>query len=324
MHSIQELQQKITATFTTENFLSEPAALYEPIVYALGQGGKRIRPLLVLMSADLFGGSVDEAVKPSIGVELFHNFTLLHDDIMDHAPIRRGRPSVHVKWNPNVAILSGDTMFVMAYDYICQVRKEILPQTVALFNDTARKVCEGQQFDMDFETQKEVSIDDYLQMIRLKTAVLLACSVKLGAILAGADEEETRTIYEFGDQLGMAFQLQDDYLDIFGDTSKFGKEIGGDIVTNKKTYLYLKAFETARGDDLIRLTSCFADKELDPGTKVSRIKEIYSRLGIDRMTRDLVEEYLSRALDCLNRLRAEESRKNGLRQLALEMLNRES
>ena len=324
MHSIQELQQKINDTFATENFLFEPVALYEPIAYALAQGGKRIRPLLVMMSADLFDADIEEAVKPSVGVELFHNFTLLHDDIMDNASIRRGRPSVHRKWNSNVAILSGDTMFVMAYDYICQVRDEVLPQTVSLFNDTARKVCEGQQYDMDFETQKDVTIDDYLLMIRLKTAVLLACSVKLGAILAGAGDEETRILYDFGDKLGMAFQLQDDYLDIYGDVHKFGKEIGGDIVTNKKTFLYLKAFEEARGDDLVRLTSYFMDKDTDNSTKVERIKEIYTSLGIDRMTRELVESYLSGALKSLDKLNVPDARKAGLRQIALEMLNREA
>jgi geranylgeranyl diphosphate synthase type II len=324
MHAIPELQQKITETFASENFLFEPAALYEPIAYALAQGGKRIRPLLVLMSADLFGGNIEEALKPSVGVELFHNFTLLHDDIMDNASIRRGRPSVHKKWNPNVAILSGDTMFVMAYDYICQVRKEVLPQTVELFNDTARKVCEGQQYDMDFETMRDVTIDDYLMMIRLKTAVLLACSVKLGAILANAGGEETRIIYEFGDNLGMAFQLQDDFLDIYGDTSKFGKEIGGDIVTNKKTFLYLKAFELAKGDDLVRLTNNFLDKEVDNGTKVERIKEIYTSLEVDRLTHELVESYLGKALASLDELKIPEERKSGLRQLALEMLNREA
>ena len=324
MHSIRDLQERVAASFATEKFLFEPAALYEPIVYALSQGGKRIRPLLVMMSTDLFGGSVEEAVKPSIGVEIFHNFTLLHDDIMDNAPMRRGQPSVYRKWNSNVAILSGDTMFVMAYDYICQVRKEILPQTIALFNDTARKVCEGQQYDMDFETQKDVTIADYLHMIRLKTAVLLACSVKLGAILSGAGEEDTRTIYAFGDHLGMAFQLQDDYLDMYGDFTKFGKEIGGDIVTNKKTFLYLKAYETARGDDLIRLTSYFRDPELDPAVKIEKIREIYTALGIDKMTLSLIESYLSKALSCLDEVRTDEHRKAGLRELALEMLNREA
>jgi len=324
MHSIQSLQQKIIDVFATENFFFEPSALYNPIVYALEQGGKRLRPLLVLMSADLFGGDINEAIKPSIGVELFHNFTLLHDDIMDNAPIRRGRPSVFRKWNANVAILSGDTMFVMAYDYICKVRKEVLPQTVDLFNDTARKVCEGQQYDMDFETQQEVSLDEYLRMIRLKTAVLLACSVKLGAILANAGEEATRTIYDFGENLGMAFQLQDDYLDIYGDVTKFGKEIGNDIVTNKKTFLYLKAFETARGEDLARLTQYFTDTDTDNDTKISRIKEIYSQLGIDRLTRGLVGQYLEKALKCLDSLTVADERKAGLRQLALQMLNREA
>jgi len=323
MHSIPQLYQRIADTFSQEKFLFEPTELYEPIEYALSQGGKRLRPLLVLMSCDLFGGEIGEAMKPSIGVELFHNFTLLHDDIMDQAAIRRGKPAVHKKWNANVAILSGDTMFVMAYDYISKVRPEYLPQVIDLFNDTARKVCEGQQYDMNFETRTDVSIGEYLMMIRLKTAVLLACSMKLGAILAGAGEEDTENIYLFGENLGMAFQLQDDLLDVFGDTEKFGKEIGGDIVTNKKTYLYLKAFELAQGDTLVRLSSLFAGHDIDPHTKVEQIKEIYSALGIRKYTSGYINEYLEKAQVYLEKISLEREKKEALRNLALELVNRE-
>jgi geranylgeranyl diphosphate synthase type II len=324
MHSIPSLHKKIAEMFSAEQFLFEPHELYEPIAYALSQGGKRLRPLLVLMSCDLFGGRIEEAMKPSVGVELFHNFTLLHDDIMDNASLRRGMPTIHKKWNANVAILSGDTMFVMAYDYIAKVRKEFLPQTIDLFNDTARKVCEGQQYDMTFETQKVVSVEDYLMMIRLKTAVLISCSVKLGAILAQAGGQDTAHMYEFGDHLGMAFQLRDDYLDIFGDTEKFGKEIGGDILTNKKTFLYLKAFELAKGDDLVRLTHYFRDPMTEPADKIRKVKEMYRTLGVDRLTRELIERYAAQALHALDRVGVEESRKKGLRQVSTDLLNRES
>lgn len=324
MYSISELHQKIAELFDQEQFLFEPVQLYEPIDYALAQGGKRLRPLLVLLSCDMFGGDLRSALKPSIGVELFHNFTLLHDDIMDNASLRRGKSTVHKRWNANVAILSGDTMFVMAYDYISKVPVSCLAETIDLFNDTARKVCEGQQYDMNFETERDVTIGDYLMMIRLKTAVLLACSVKLGAILSGASPEETDKIYRFGDNLGMAFQLQDDLLDVFGDVEKFGKEIGGDIITNKKTYLYLKAFELAQGDDLVRLTNYYRDPMIEPSEKVTRIKELYGKLGIDKMTRELIGFYYDKAISTLNEIKVPESRKKELRQLSQQIINRES
>jgi len=314
---------KIQEAFPEGNFLSVPNELYEPIEYTLSQGGKRLRPLLVLLSCDMFGGDPDEAMPPAIGVEIFHNFTLLHDDIMDQAPLRRGSATVYKKWNSNVAILSGDTMFVMAYEYVCRVTPQKLPDVLALFNDTARKVCEGQQYDLNFETQTKVGLDDYYRMIRLKTAVLIACCVKVGAIMAGADPVDAEHIYRFGEHLGMAFQLQDDLLDAFGDTSKFGKEIGGDIVTNKKTFLYLKAFELANGTTLDELTRLFHDRQTDPHFKVKGIQNIYRSLGIDAITQEIIERYLKEALFYLSQVGVDEPRKAGLRKLANEMIHRE-
>ncbi|MBE0648153.1 MAG: polyprenyl synthetase family protein [Bacteroidales bacterium] len=323
MHSVDYLMNKIQDAFPEGEFLGVPIELYEPIEYTLSQGGKRLRPLLVLLSCDMFGGNPDVAMNPAIGVEIFHNFTLLHDDIMDQAPLRRGAQTVYKKWDSNVAILSGDTMFVMAYEYVCRVTPAKLPSVLATFNDTARKVCEGQQYDMNFETQQQVNLDDYFMMIQLKTAVLIACCVKVGAIMAGASAQDAENIYKFGENLGMAFQLQDDLLDAFGDTSKFGKEIGGDIVTNKKTFLYLKAFELANGETLEELTHLFHQQQIDPNHKILRIKEIYQSLGIDIITQEIIEDYHKKAIDYLNLISVEEASKRGLRKLANEMIHRE-
>jgi len=323
MHSADYLMNKIQDAFPEGKFLGVPIELYNPIEYTLSQGGKRLRPVLVLLSCEMFGGNPDEAMNPAIGVEIFHNFTLLHDDIMDQAPLRRGIQTVYKKWNSNVAILSGDTMFVMAYEYVCRVTPPKLPSVLATFNDTARKVCEGQQYDMNFETQGKVNLDDYFMMIRLKTAVLIACCVKVGAIMAGASAQDAENIYKFGENLGMAFQLQDDLLDAFGDTSKFGKEIGGDIVTNKKTFLYLKAFELANGETLAELTNLFQQQQIDPNHKILRIKEIYQSLGIDNITQQIIEDYHKKAIDYLELISVDEASKSGLRKLANEMIHRE-
>jgi len=324
MHSVENLIDKIQYAFPEGKFLDTPQELYQPIEYTLSQGGKRLRPLLVLMSCELFGGNPDEAMNPAIGVEIFHNFTLLHDDIMDKAPLRRGRPSVYKKWNSNVAILSGDTMFVMAYEYVCRIQPPKLPDVLATFNDTARKVCEGQQYDMNFETQKQVNLDDYFMMIKLKTAVLIACCVKVGAIMAGANPKDSEDIYKFGENLGMAFQLQDDLLDAFGETSKFGKEIGGDIVTNKKTFLYLKAYELAKDETLNELTRLFNGKDILPEEKVPKIREIYRSLKIDTMTREIIDDYMKKAIHYLDRIDIDENRKSALRKLTNEIIHRES
>jgi len=323
MHSRQILQRTIDEAFASAGFSHDPPELYEPIEYALRNSGKRLRPLLVLMGCDLFGGDIREALHPAMAMEIFHNFTLLHDDIMDRAPLRRGRETVHKKYDINTAILAGDTMFVLAYEYIAKTNLTILPKILELFNNTARMVCEGQQYDMNFETAVQVTHDGYINMIRLKTAVLLACSLKTGAIIAGASPEETEKIYRFGENLGLAFQLQDDWLDVFGNVSKFGKEIGGDIITGKKTFLFLKAFELAREDTLIRLTRNFFDKEIPGPEKVARVTEIYRQLKVDELIRIEIESYIDKGFIWLDKINTGEDRKCVLRELALDVKLRE-
>jgi geranylgeranyl diphosphate synthase type II len=323
MHSFKSLQRRINEAFSDAAFMHEPVQLYEPIAYTLDFGGKRLRPVLVLMACDFFGGDIDKAVFPAMGVEIFHNFTLLHDDIMDHALLRRGRETVHQKWDANAAILSGDTMFVIAYEYVAKTDPGLLPQVLNLFNDTARNVCEGQQYDMNFETQNNVTITDYMRMIRLKTAVLIACSLKLGALLANADQVHAEKIYEFGIELGLAFQLQDDFLDAFGDPKKFGKTIGGDIAAYKKTFLFLKALELARGDALIKLTNYFFDKEINGEQKIAEIIAIYKQLKVDEITRIQIEHHHQKALEILQSLPFEAEMTAEMIGLMQEMLGRE-
>lgn len=324
MHSYTNILALIAEAFASTPFVHEPRELYEPISYTLEGGGKRLRPALVLLATDLFEGDISAALHPAMGLEIFHNFTLLHDDIMDRAALRRGKETVHNRWNDNTAILSGDTMFVLAYEYVAKTDPSLLPQVMELFNDTAKKVCEGQQYDMNFETKTDVSIDDYMYMIRMKTAVLIACSLKLGAIIARAEPSEANKIYEFGIHLGLAFQLQDDLLDAFGNRDKFGKSIGGDIVANKKTFLYLKAFELAREDDLIKLTNLYTDRELAPEDKISGILTIFRKLKIDLSTISEIDAQLNAALQLLDTLHADPKRKLELRNLALGLMKRES
>lgn len=324
MYTKEELQDIISAAFNRASFRFEPSSLYNPIEYMMDLGGKRLRPLLTLMSCDMFGGEIENALAPAIGLELFHNFTLLHDDIMDVAPLRRGRETVYKKWNTNSAILSGDTLFVMAYEYVTKTNSSLLPEVLELFNDTARKVCEGQQYDMDYEHRTDVSIEDYIRMIRLKTAVLIACSLKLGAIIAGAAAGDADLIYTFGEHLGLAFQLQDDYLDVFGEVKKFGKEIGNDIVTNKKTFLYLKAFELANAESLEKLNEHFHKNTIKQAEKINMITGIYRELHIDAMTRLLIDDYFSKALAVLSDISIEEGKKKFLLELAGQMVNRET
>jgi geranylgeranyl diphosphate synthase type II len=323
MHSIEYLQDKIRQAIEDETFTGKPDELYQPIRYILSLGGKRMRPLLTLLACDLFGGDIEEAIYPAIALELFHNFTLIHDDIMDKAPLRRGKKTVSKKWNENIAILSGDTMLALAYDHLININKNILTDVIKVFNKTAMEVCEGQQFDMNFETQPDVSISDYLNMIRLKTAVLFGTSLKIGAIIAETNAENLEHIYLFGVNMGIAFQLMDDYLDVFGDAKKFGKKTGGDIITNKKTYLYLKAFETADDNTCQKLFMLFNNPGIDNRSKVTAIKKIFLELDIDKATEKEMNKYYELAMLSLDSINEDESRKEILRSFAKKLINRD-
>lgn len=323
MQSIPSLHLRIARAFADLRYAREPKGLYEPIDYTLGLGGKRLRPLLVLLACDIFGGDTEAAIHPAIGLEIFHNFTLLHDDIMDRAPIRRGQSTVHQKWDINTAILSGDTMFVIAYEYVARTDPKLLPEVLDLFNDTARKVCEGQQLDMEYELRTDVSVEDYMEMIRLKTAVLLACSLKLGALIAHASPADTERFYNLGIELGLAFQLQDDYLDAFGDPEKFGKAIGGDITSNKKTFLHLKAFESAGTGISEKLAALTVSTDLPAGEKIPSVLEIYRQLKVDEFTREKIAAHHTRALEMLASFGFPSSVTGELETLMQEMLGRE-
>lgn len=298
MHTDKEFLEIINNSLDKINFGEKPDRLYDPVYYSLKVGGKRIRPVLCLMATEMFGAKYSDGISVAIGIEIFHNFTLLHDDIMDKADIRRGHPVVHKKWNENIAILSGDAMSVIAYKYISE-SKNIKP-VLDVFSDTALKICEGQQYDMDFETENDVSVKDYLKMIDLKTAVLLAASLKIGAIVANAPKTDQNNIYKFGQNLGMAFQLQDDYLDTFGNPKKFGKNIGGDIVANKKTYLLIKALEIANKDTLTQLKKWISVKNFNHEEKINAVRNIYKELNIEKHSTSLIESYIKNSEKYLN------------------------
>lgn len=323
MYSINQLQDLINKNLEKNKFILQPEELYEPLNYVLSNGGKRIRPLLVLMACNLFNKSVDQALNAAIGVEIFHNFTLLHDDIMDHAEIRRNKPTVHIKWDENRAILSGDAMSIKAYEFISGSQPEKLSNILSVFNRTALQVCEGQQYDMNFEKLEEVSMEAYLNMIELKTAVLIAGSLKIGAILGGASKNDAENLYLFGKNIGMAFQIQDDLLDTFGNKAKFGKKIGGDIVENKKTYLHIKAFEIAKDENLNLLNKCInSDEDYSKEEKISKVISIYEKLNIKRITEEKITEYFELAYTWLNKINIEEQRKKILKELAENLINR--
>ena len=304
MKSIQELSALVSDELGRIEYPKNPSLLYEPIDYILGLGGKRMRPILVLMAYQLFDKNIEKAISPALAIEVFHNFTLLHDDIMDNAPLRRGQQTVHEKWNNNVAILSGDTMLVQAYQLIAEVDNTIVKQVLAVFSKAAIEVCEGQQWDMDFETQSDVSIPDYLKMIEYKTAVLLGAALQIGGITAGASKEEQNHLYAFGRDLGIAFQLKDDLLDAFGDAETFGKQVGGDIMANKKTYLYLKALALADGTQRANLEQYFSTNDTSQ-LKVDAVKIIFSNLEISDLTTNLIREYHARAMENLAAINSE-------------------
>ncbi len=326
MYSVRNLQSLISLEIDKEIhqlYQTEPHNLYEPVGYALSMGGKRLRPIMVLMACNLFRETVEEAIPVALAIELFHNFTLLHDDIMDGAEMRRNNLSVYKKYNENIAILSGDAMSIMAYRYLLKCNSTEPAPIVRLFSQTALEVCEGQQFDMDFETRMDVSIPEYLEMIRLKTAVLLASSLKLGAMVANAPEKITDQLYDFGLNLGIAFQLQDDLLDVFADQDKFGKKIGGDIVSNKKTFLLLKALEISDKSTQIVIHGWINKKDFDEAEKIQAITEIYNKLDIRKITEDYIEKFYQSALTVFEEINLANGIKAELLQLANQIMNRD-
>ena len=299
----------------------EPQGLYAPIAYTLASGGKRIRPTLALIACRLFGGKEEEVVPAALALEIFHNFTLLHDDVMDKAAVRRGRPTVHVKWDDNTAILSGDQMMIEAYKLLSQVREEKLPQVLRLFNKMATEICEGQQYDVDFERRDDVSIDDYMMMIRLKTSVLLATALQIGAYIADATETQQQALYDFGIHIGLAFQLQDDILDVYGDPATFGKAIGGDILCNKKTYMLLTALQRAEGETRRALQGWMADTTHSAAEKIAAVTDLYTRLGVREVCEQVMAEHTHEALRLLETLPQNEATEQ-LRALAEKLMKR--
>jgi geranylgeranyl diphosphate synthase type II len=319
MHPFQELIEKFNQDFDTTHFPSQPATLYEPSEYFLKIGGKRIRPVLCLLGNELFSDLHPDAFLAAKAVELFHNFSLVHDDMMDEASLRRGQPTVHKKYDANTALLVGDIMVIRAYEYLQPIQSNHLSKILGLFNQTAREVCEGQQLDMDYAKRTTVSMDEYIHMITLKTSVLLAASLQMGAIIGGAGEHNCSHLYEFGKKLGIAFQIQDDFLDAFGDAAVFGKDAGGDIKQNKKTFLLIRALETANPEQLITLNALLTS---DPADKVEQVLAIFKACKVDAWAEDLKQKYMQEALAHLEAIAVVEARKKPLIDLANYLMNR--
>ena len=299
----------------------EPELLYTPIIYSMSGGGKRLRPVLLLITAEAFGGSVEEAMSAALAVEIFHNFTLLHDDIMDNADVRRGKPSVYAKWGGNVALLSGDAMLITAYKLLARVSSERLPKVMGIFSDMALEVCEGQQYDMDFETMSKVSVEEYMQMIERKTSALLSGSAMIGATMAGASEEDVKKIYRFATELGLAFQLQDDVLDSFGDTA-LGKKIGGDILEGKKTFLMVQALNHASAEEREILTTTHLRQDIAEQEKIDIVKALYDKLDVKRVAEQQIELRFERALAVLDTLSVAGERTENLAEFARNLMGR--
>lgn len=320
---LRDLVEKINTEIAQTSFGDEPAALYDPIRYMMALGGKRLRPLLTLLGYSLWHDNVNTALKPAIGVEVFHNFTLMHDDIMDRAPLRRGKPTVHQKWNGNVAILSGDVMLIKAYELLMEAPPHVLKPMLHKFNRCAAEVCEGQQLDMNFEERSSVSQDEYLHMIRLKTAVLLGFSLELGAMLAEASSQACRQLYNFGVNIGLGFQLQDDLLDVYADKDKFGKQVGGDILSNKKTFLLINALEKAKGETAAELHNWLDKEFFHPKEKVKAVTAIYNKLGIRQLTEKKMNEYFRDGFAALDTLDVPEEKKNLLHSFTQQLIIRD-
>ena len=324
MHSFKDLQQIVEKHLKKIEFHTGPKELYEPVKYILGIGGKRIRPSLVLAAYNLFKDDVETAIYPALALEVFHNFTLLHDDIMDKADLRRNQQTVHKKWNENIAILSGDAMSIKAFEILSKIPVQYLAEVLQEFNKTALQVCEGQQLDMNFENRLDVSVDEYLEMIRLKTSVLIAVSLKIGAIMANASKNDAQKLYDFGLNMGLAFQLQDDYLDAYGDMHVFGKKIGGDIVANKKTFLLINALETADKENAEVLQQLLINTNIDEEQKIKAVLKIFNKLNVDSLLKEKMVSYFNRAMEAIENLSIGQERILVLKEFAEKLMNRES
>lgn len=319
---ISHYQQEFLHYLQAKDWVAEPKNLYEPIDYILKLGGKRMRPILTLMAADIFAGDYKNAMPAALAIEVFHNFTLVHDDIMDDAPLRRGKETVHEKWDISTGILSGDAMLILAYQYFENYEPVVFQKLAKLFSKTALEVCDGQQLDVDFETRNDVTIDEYINMIRLKTSVLVAAALKMGAIVSETNEENANLIYAFGLNLGLAFQLQDDYLDTFGDPETFGKQVGGDIIENKKTFLYLKALEVSSAADTQKLESFFNEKLADNTIKINEVKRIFELNDIPVLIKEQIQVYTEKAFDTLSKMDISKTNKDNLKAFGLWLMNR--
>ena len=323
MYTSNELLEIINQYLSKLSYDRKPASLYEPIKYVLDLGGKRIRPILMLLSYNLYKDNPQEILSSACALETYHNYTLLHDDLMDEAPLRRGQQTVHMKWNANQAILSGDSMLVLAYERLAKCDTKHLEAVLSLFTETALQIGEGQQYDMEFEMRNDVAVEEYIEMIRLKTSVLLACATKMGAILADATQEDAENLYKFGEQIGLAFQLQDDYLDVYGDAKVFGKKIGGDIVSNKKTYMLITAFNLANSGQRAELENWINIKDFNTEEKIVAITRLYNEIGIDKLAKEKMNFYYEQGKNFLDAVKLPDERKEALAEYAAKMMKRQ-
>lgn len=322
MYTFEQLYHIFSEELGKQNFTKSPKELYEPISYILSQSGKRLRPIFTLMACDLFGGDIYKSIPQALAIELLHNFTLVHDDIMDEAPLRHGQQTVHTRWNQKLAILAGDTLYALAYRYVMQSDKNILPSILETFNSTALEACEGQQMDINFESLDVVSKEDYLLMSNYKTAALFGASMRIGGIIAGAPEPDMEFLSLYGRNLGMAFQLRDDLLDVYGEQKDFGKKTGLDIIENKKTYLFVAAMEQADEETKKHLWLCYHDSKAEPEEKITKVKGIFDSLNIENITNEAIETYINQGLTSLDKVNRPEENKEVLEKLAKQMISR--
>lgn len=322
MKSFDSILKKIDFEISSALLIGEPESLYLPIEYILSLGGKRIRPALAIVGCNIFSDDIEAVIKPALGIEVFHNFTLLHDDLMDNAEKRRNRQTVHVKWNPNVAILSGDAMMIASYKLIGETPSRFLSPILSLFSETALGICEGQQYDMEFEQRLDVTEEEYIKMIKMKTAILLACSLKTGAIIGGASEQAADFLYNYGIDLGLAFQLQDDFLDVYGDPATFGKNIGGDILSNKKTFLLIKALQVVDEEKKKEVLNWLNEKDYVPEQKIAYFTKLYTEYGIKELTEKRILSFYEKAKESLSKLDVAEERLTVLKEISETLMSR--